>query len=1340
MLRAPYLRAAVTGHRGILLPLEYHSGSSHGAASVLEQLRRLDDGGRFATANAAPSLALWLYRSSLLRRLWLEGIVFDAIVEDRLTARGFTALLRRTLQTPRFLRGEETATQEEAIGLVWGVQKEFALRVVAAIVDENQWRWTLREAWDCATALVKDSVHPDDVVSLLLLLPLAQRLATMGDGGRTLHERLQELHARKLHGGVLWLLARRASPTPRPEQKLLEAATAAACAASTCVMLKSAGGNVVGDEDGEDRVTSVFQTGRASGSPRQGSIFLPFWRALFYEMVQHAHCVLRDPTAPERGQVGALLSLRRVLCSFRRHGRVHPVLELHIALTTPWRKGLATDPAAVNARYGPLVFREVLLLDAYTLMTLGHVGETAIDVNDAAVREVTTIQSRCLSHLEALARNEPETGVDRDVMGLHRGARAGVERRLREGIRLSFKLLLRCGAYKTIHEILTRCPALGGSWESGKALVMLGKHTEAVSVFTHFLESTRQHFASGIPQHIRSMMLEAVGGAARSCLSDAGDVPGPLLRLYELTRTWGFPVPAAVVFATILRACCTEGGAPAGHTAVGWKRRLVLMNTLLRHHLTNATYVRDGLLLSTVELYVKLLAECRDEALLSHLELLPALQLAHPELPVYRVALLHFLRVEHQDAVTAVLQHIVPSFRDATVCLTPLQELPLAALEALARHVAQAGCGEQRVVTAVGTALEYRQFAEEQRLPWQCHLCRHWNKKNASVCWLCGALELAVVRCGACGGFSPTSAPDCQLCGAKTQERAGEQGAPHVREGCTIFPLRKWRCGRCNHTNEPHHIFYCTKCGSVQPAMEEALTQTSFHCRVCSRHNPLGLLRPWCPTCGTLSPVAVTGPPKTLWRCVECHTLTPWLFTHCQCCGGAKPAQTSRFDTPWFTPVCSGCKVTNPAWSIVCHGCGARLTACGEREEQGEGKQEELEVDLAVGQVSAAASSASCRHCGTKYADAGETVCQTCFIPRPNNTFRLWVCLRNNCLGVNLHRATDNGLLVCNHCGVAHDLAVVGGYYSNPLRFRETASVGKGDGGREDLPTAPSSPGSRNSQSPSALLLPVPSAPRVCSACDAYLQLQNVAQICPLCFHCGYASPQSSGVSAAEHDVALRLILQAMLQMVHRVKQGLVSHPKALSLLCSTTLAYLRADEAQLPWRSCDLANDMRCSVHSRVPVMEDDTIHSSVRDVAELIRTICAIASSTMTTTGTNGSTKEVATFSWVERRPWVLLALDWVDLMNRTTEYDELGFDVLAQLCMVVRPQQGTHIFRETRWAYLRHMKLPREWFVNDVVCPTCLLPKTRETWEAAHTCRCTVRVTDVGRTHAPVLTTTT
>ncbi|EKF26609.1 hypothetical protein MOQ_009693 [Trypanosoma cruzi marinkellei] len=1336
MLKAPYIRAAAVGRKIPLLPLEYYSGGRHGAAFMLAELRRLDDRKDSSTSNTAPSLALWLYRSSLLRRLWLEGIVCDAVVADGFTAREFTALLHRILQTPRFLRGENKTAQDESVRLVWGVQKEFAWRVLGSIVEENQWFWTLREAWDCATTLVRDSVFPDDLMSLSLLLPLARRMATMEGTGCTLHEGLRDLHARKFHGGVLWFLARRATSSPRPEKQLLEAATEAACAAPSCLIIKSSDGNLNGDE--ERQVTSLLQMVHASGETLPESVFSPFWHVLLYEMVYYAHCVLCDATAKERHQVGTLLSLRRVLCSFCRHSLVRPVLELHRAITAPWRNGLEKDPSAVNARYGPLVYREALLLDAYTLMTLGHVGETAIDVDDAAVKEVMMIQSRCLAHLEALAHNEPDAGVDRDAMGLHRGARAGVERRLCEGIRLSFKLLLRRGAYEMIHQILTRCPALGGSWESGKALVMLGKHMEAVSIFTDFLESTRKHFASGIPHHIRCIMLEAVEGAARSCLKDTGDVTGRLLSLYEVTRNWGFPVPAAVTFAAILRACCAGEGGTEGFRAWGLKRRLELMNALLRHHVTVAAYIRDGLLLETIEIYAKLLAECRDGALSSHLDLLPLLQRAHPGLPVYRVAILHFLRVEYKDAVNALLKQIAPSSADTTVLLTPLQELPLAALEALSRHVAQTGSEEQRVVSAVLSALEYRRFAEEQRLPWQCHLCRHWNKKNASACKLCGSLEIAVVRCHACGGFSPTSASGCLVCGTETRRHASEQGVSHLRDDCTIFPLRRWRCGRCNHTNEPQHLFYCSKCGAVQPTLDEALTHTSFDCHVCSHHNPLGLLRPWCPACGTLSTVAAAGPPKTLWRCVECRTLTPWLLTHCQGCGGSKPAPTLRFDTPWFTRVCTSCKAINPAWSVVCHGCGVKLATGGGKKEHEEQERDQLVVISASGEVSAEPASTTCPHCGKLYPDHSDMFCRTCFALRPNSTCLLWVCLHNNCLGVNVRygERDEKGLLVCSHCGVSHNIAAAGGYQSNPLRYRELASVEKRGGCGKDTPTGDESSGIQSIQSPSALLLPVPSAPRVCAFCGAYLQLQNVAHICHVCFHCGYSLPQSSDASTAEHDIALRLILGAMLQTVHRVKQGLLSPTTALSPLRSMLMALLRAQEVQLPWRGCDLLNGMRCGVQSRVPVMENDTVHSSVCDVAEIIRTVCEIASST--TADEQATAKEETNSSWMKKRPWVLLAVDLVDLMNRTTEYDELGFDVLAQLCMEVRPQQRSHIYRETHWAYLRFMKLPREFLVNDVVCSTCLLPKAREAGEACNTCRCTVRLTDSGATHAPVLIT--
>ncbi|PWV02980.1 hypothetical protein C3747_181g2 [Trypanosoma cruzi] len=97
------------------------------------------------------------------------------------------------------------------------------------------------------------------------------------------------------------------------------------------------------------------------------------------------------------------------------------------------------------------------------------------------------------------------------------------------------------------------------------------------------------------------------------------------------------------------------------------------------------------------------------------------------------------------------------------------------------------------------------------------------------------------------------------VCGAEKRRNTSDQGFLTSGKTAPFFPLRRWRCGRCNHTNEPQHLFYCSKCGSVQPEMVEALTHTSFDCRVCSHHNPLGLLRPWCPACGTLSTVAAAG-------------------------------------------------------------------------------------------------------------------------------------------------------------------------------------------------------------------------------------------------------------------------------------------------------------------------------------------------------------------------------------------------------------------------------------------------------------------------------------------------
>ncbi|KAH9588839.1 hypothetical protein LSM04_001048 [Trypanosoma melophagium] len=1330
MLKTPYVRKKLIGNVHRAVPLEYSTGAPHVASLIFSELERLGKHRGSSSSNTPPSLAFWIYRSSLLRQLWREGVVCEAIVASRINAQNFTALLHSILSSPS-LQGDDGTPHEEAMELVRHIQREFILSILNTVVENRQWPWTLKEVWECATTLVADCISPDDVMSIALLLPLARRLDKEAEEKKKgnkksypLRKILQELQTQKFHGGILWLLSWRAIAVPRPEPQLLEAATIAVCSAKTNSFLNTSENKYNKEEEKETQLSLLLQSVSISEELKQKSCFTPFWRLLLYEMIRYAHYVLSNKSIKERIRVGAILSLRRIISSFRRHSRVCPVLELHSAITAPWGTTPSEDPSTIRAPCGPLVYREVLLLDAYTLMTLGHIGESAVDVDDETVRITSLIQTRCMSHLDVLTQTTPKKGEDRDIIGLHRGARSGIERRLHEGLRLSFKILLRKGAYEAVHKLLICCPALATSWEGGKALVMLGKHAEAVTVFTQFLESTRQHFSAGLPYYIRCMMLEAVEGASRKCLSESKDVVGRLFHLYEMTRTWAFPVPAAVVFAAIVRGINTHDEEDKYMTR---RESLEVLNTLIQRRASVALYVKDGLLLETVEIYVKKLVEWCNEIKSLNLDMLTFLQRKHPELPIYRVALLHFIRVNYKDGVTIILQHIVPAVTSVTISLAPLQELPLDALESLIHHVEQTSCDKKLLLSAISSALKYRLFAEEERSPWKCYLCQNWNKKQAHTCKYCGSLEMAVLRCHSCKGFSPTNSSVCVVCGVETQQHIGEKGELRVRDDCTVYPLRKWRCNRCNHTNEAEHLFYCSKCGSVQPMMEQALTQTAFDCNTCKRHNPLGLLRPWCATCGTLSVVASTGVrKKTLWRCVECGTLSPWLLTHCHGCGGSKPQPMTRVETPWFTRDCSSCNVTNPAWSVVCHGCGVKLIPHDTIQAV-----EKDSNDIASGRP----IYTSCPHCGTLYTNDEQVMCSKCFAHHPYIPCSLWVCLQNNCLGVNLQSGEGLGLLVCQYCGVSHNMAAVGGYQSNPLRYREPPSTvrDKRSGNMESTDSVSEDKvfatitttvnEVKMEPLPTALLLPLLPGPRVCSSCGTFLQIQNIAHICESCNCCGYSPSLLNTTCAAEQDVALRLILKAMLNIVYRLAQGELPHTEGLSLLRSMTDTLKHAQEAQLPWRGCDLSKEMRCGVRERVPGLENKDVHSAVLDVAEIIRTICAIASLvTLEIYVTSGVSNKVKTTTWMNKRPWVAIALDLVDLINRTTDKDELDFDILAQICMLIRPEQYDHIHNETRLVYLRLMKLPRECIVNDVLCPICLLQKKHKENAVGDFCRCT------------------
>ncbi|KAG8345111.1 hypothetical protein TRVL_04065 [Trypanosoma vivax] len=1359
---------------------------SHVAVRLCAELERLSG----ACVQAPQSVDVFLFRALLLRRLRYDGFLYDLIVSHRVTSSSFVTLLLRVLQPPLNPRGETGAVSDAVVlddqaQIVHAVQQEFVCFVADMLevwLSIQLPRWAPEEVWRCATTLVAGYVGQDDVNSLLLLLPLARHLVSLGNAERFIVKSVRKLQKQKIHTGVLWLLIRCTTSSILAGQ-FLELATRAVCNAPTASLLVPFGHWTTGSSfsrptemqtpmerggsnsqwKGMQRLVKTFQG--PSIFPFEAH-FPPFWCFLLHEMICHAHHTLMDESAEPRAQVGALQSLRRILCSFRRHGHVRPLLSLYNSVTTPWYRTLTYElsisedgPLAHFSsslgikRLHPLVYREILLLDAYALMTIGHVGEVATDVDVDLEKHVTRIQLRCGQHLRMLEESAQTNSMNRDATGLHHGARREIERRLCEGIRLSFKLFLRLGAYVAIEDQVRKFPSLGSSLEVGQALMFLGKYTEAVEAFTQFLSSTRQHFAIGLPRYICSAVLGAIEAAARnhSCNMECGEVLPLLFDLYDKTRIWRFPLPAAVVFAAIVRGSV---GVASDNPEEGIAQ-LRLLQVLLERRVSMPKYKNDGLLLKVVELYISLLAKNHKSGLDSrYFDLLRRLQHDNPLLPIYRLALLGFLSAGYTDGLSAVLRCIVPlAPENVTVYLSSLQELPLAALESLCLHIVQSKMSRDEKATllrVVCSAAECCRCSEGQRMPWRCHLCSQWNRKGAPTCRCCGSLELAMVQCRVCGAFTPTNGSTCLVCGGVVELASAVTGDAMAEEDCTVFALRFWRCTRCNHTNDPQHFFYCAKCASPQPAVESALTQTAFTCTVCNRRNPLGLLRPWCPACGTLNPVASSpsAPPKSLWNCVECLTLNPWLLTHCHACGGIKSPTAARLDLPWFTRCCRSCQAVNAAWVCVCYKCG-ELVSCqdqstGEGEESTEGVCPPPELTFV-----------SCPHCGGLYDGEAALTCPKCLACRPHSPCMRWVCLSDNCMEVHLQNCTHNKVLVCRSCGKSHSMAAVAGYYSM-LRYRKPISDGRhvsleravsGDIDTDCTSLAVQTPGEvGNSMGshhvacesyahslftydpPTALVLPVPTGQNVCSSCKAFLHQQNVAKVCPHCHCCSLRTSKHTHLTASEIDVGLRLALKIMLNAARCAAQGSFSSGTLLTLQ-SLVRVFQCSEEAQLPWCGRDLKRGMRCGVHPRVPVLEDNTVHSAVMDVAEILRCLCSVAllegGAAHAVSGNSGA-------SWAHQRPWVGVALDLVDLMNHTTDHDELGFDVLAQLCEVVRPQQRTHIYRETRWAYLRFMKLPREWIINDEFCSTCLLPKkcrdltveteaARTTIDAKSTCQC-------------------
>ncbi|KPI89910.1 hypothetical protein ABL78_0982 [Leptomonas seymouri] len=160
---------------------------------------------------------------------------------------------------------------------------------------------------------------------------------------------------------------------------------------------------------------------------------------------------------------------------------------------------------------------------------------------------------------------------------------------------------------------------------------------------------------------------------------------------------------------------------------------------------------------------------------------------------------------------------------------------------------------------------------------------------------------------------------------------------------------------------------------------------------------------------------------------------------------------------------------------------------------------------------------------------------------------------------------------------------------------------------------------------------------------------------------------------------------------------------------------FVRLHDALLPWRGCDVASARQlCSVEPSVAVLSDaaGTVHSALIDVREVLENICSLVD------------LRVSELSAVARRPsrfplptplclqdaWtrrlLLAALDLIDVVNRSTACDEVGFATLRRLCCLLRPHELDHIDTETKWRYLQEMKLSRSSILHGcVACERCL-----------------------------------
>ncbi|CAJ1028203.1 hypothetical protein, conserved [Leishmania lindenbergi] len=241
----------------------------------------------------------------------------------------------------------------------------------------------------------------------------------------------------------------------------------------------------------------------------------------------------------------------------------------------------------------------------------------------------------------------------------------------------------------------------------------------------------------------------------------------------------------------------------------------------------------------------------------------------------------------------------------------------------------------------------------------------------------------------------------------------------------------------------------------------------------------------------------------------------------------------------------------------------------------------------------------------------------------------------------------------------------------------------------------------------------------------------------PTCTHsCGASTAASSSVGVTAPHRRLdwawlsRFVFSGVRLITSSVSEALPSHGDAGGGSCA--VHHLHCLHERLPWRGCDLASAQQaCSAEPRVGVLESgahDTgrVHSAIVDVRQVLDGVCTLAEHRIRgslpssrsprrrhhgkgdpTHQQNESPPELPPSlqdAWIRRL--LLAALELIDVVSSSTVFDEIGFATLRRLCLLLRPHEADHINTETKWTYLRDMKLSRTHMLHGCVqCERCL-----------------------------------